>query len=306
MALHVSKTLADMELLVAHKFGVRPLRDIDDLALVDPRQLHCERYKVDKLDADRNFLGKVLENLYKDTCEKNYRSLVDSNENMTSFDCHRAYLLESDEKNKIIRRELAKRLRQQRNHIKSVTYDADVAIDDLKTKIEDVAVIGAVRRRYSCGWQSARAERHRHVLGAAEGELTAAVGRYKLHADHEQRVHGEVELLTNIAIDETLREVEVWMEKYDRDIEAIDLEIQKKKADYYITLDKKLKLEDTLAQHASLVRAWVSFKEARESARVYARTMTEAASVVQAWWRGIIVRRQLGPFRPKPVEMDNV
>lgn len=35
-----------------------------------------------------------------------------------------------------LRRELNRQLRQQRNHIKSVIYDTDVIIDDLKTQVE--------------------------------------------------------------------------------------------------------------------------------------------------------------------------
>jgi IQ domain-containing protein G len=44
----------------------------------------------------------------------------------------------------------------------------------------------------------------------------------------------------------------------------------------------------------------VDFKDAREKARLYREKMQHAATVVQAWWRGLLVRNQLGPYKPAP------
>lgn len=47
------------------------------------------------------------------------------------------------------------------------------------------------------------------------------------------------------------------------------------------------------------MKAWIKFKEDREENRRYIELMTNSAIIVQAWWRGLIVRLQLGPFKVK-------
>lgn len=45
------------------------------------------------------------------------------------------------------------------------------------------------------------------------------------------------------------------------------------------------------------MKQWINFKEEREKARIYRENMTKSAIIVQAWWRGLLVRRRLGPYR---------
>lgn len=47
------------------------------------------------------------------------------------------------------------------------------------------------------------------------------------------------------------------------------------------------------------MKAWIKFKDEREKARAYREKMTTSAIIVQAWWRGLLVRLELGPFKPK-------
>lgn len=45
------------------------------------------------------------------------------------------------------------------------------------------------------------------------------------------------------------------------------------------------------------MKEWIHFKEEREKARKYREKMTKSAVTVQAWWRGLLVRLQLGPYK---------
>lgn len=45
------------------------------------------------------------------------------------------------------------------------------------------------------------------------------------------------------------------------------------------------------------MKDWIHFKDEREKARQYREKMTKSAIMVQAWWRGMLVRRQLGPYK---------
>lgn len=51
--------------------------------------------------------------------------------------------------------------------------------------------------------------------------------------------------------------------------------------------------------HKRQMDEWTFFKDEREKARLYREKMLKSAIAVQAWWRGLLVRRQLGPFKVK-------
>lgn len=44
---------------------------------------------------------------------------------------------------------------------------------------------------------------------------------------------------------------------------------------------------------------WKDFKRKREIAQKYESDMHRCAIIVQSWWRGQLVRKQLGPYKPR-------
>lgn len=51
--MRISKTMVDMPLLRALKYGVEQPVDVDELSNIDPKQLGCNEYKLNKLEGDR-------------------------------------------------------------------------------------------------------------------------------------------------------------------------------------------------------------------------------------------------------------
>ncbi|XP_023953722.1 dynein regulatory complex protein 9-like [Bicyclus anynana] len=294
--LRVIKTKSDMGLLLALKYGVLVPKVIDELDEIDSNKLDCNEYKLKKLDKSWSMMA--LTDTYISLIRSNtFEALEDNVNKVVNLDKYREDILDSESKNRVLRRELNKQLRQQRNHIKTVIYDTNSTIDKLRAEVEDANLNAEIRSRYVDYWQNARTEQHLTQIQNVEATPTTIIEYYKQRAYYEQRVHSEVELLTNITINETLEKIEMWMNKYDKDMENLDLKIQIKKNDYQDMLDKRINLEDTIEKHDIAMKAWNSFKEEREKARLYVKTMTDSAIVIQAWWRGLLVRKQLGPFK---------
>ncbi|CAH2227111.1 jg3659, partial [Pararge aegeria aegeria] len=96
---------------------------------------------------------------------------------------------------------------------------------------------------------------------------------------------------------EVLAKVDESMVKYEKDIESIDLKIQIMR-NYYETMQNKNQLlEETIKEHAEFMKNWITFKDDREAARKHCEIMNNSAIIVQAWWRGLLVRKQLGPYK---------
>lgn len=52
------------------------------------------------------------------------------------------------------------------------------------------------------------------------------------------------------------------------------------------------------------MKNWIKFKEDREKVRLYNEKITNAAHIIQAWWRGLLVRLRLGPYADKKVKKN--
>ncbi|XP_049878043.1 dynein regulatory complex protein 9-like isoform X2 [Pectinophora gossypiella] len=299
--MRVAKTIADLGYLRAIKYGVQQSsRKKDILDSIDVKNLHCVEYKLNKLEADRTNILDMFVRLYVELTVQNcYITLLDFVQTIIDKDEYLKYLTAEEARNKILRRELSKQLRQQRNHQKTVTYEAESIIGNLRSSIEDAVLLAETQGRYVDNWQNARTEQHKDVIHGKESFYSDSTEFYKMRTDHESRVHLEVENFTNILINETLKSIEDWMDKYEEDMEKIDLRIQIQKNDYQNMHDKRRGMEKLYNKHWKEMKDWNTFKEERAKAQLYHDTMQKSAIIVQAWWRGLLVRKQLGPFRPK-------
>lgn len=66
--------------------------------------------------------------------------------------------------------------------------------------IQDSSLNAEIRSRYVGYWQQARTEQHTQTIYDKESVPSNNIEYYKQRTDHEQRVHSEIELLINIAI----------------------------------------------------------------------------------------------------------
>lgn len=121
--------------------------------------------------------------------------------------------------------------------------------------------------------------------------------RYKI--DEEARVNSEIEtyLRQNHQILED--KVEYWMDKYDRDVEQKQHELDVLKASKANDLAKLQELTQKYSEYEKVV---IEDRVAKEQARRKAEQELEelkSAVKIQSWWRGTMVRKQLGPYSKK-------
>ncbi|XP_022113335.2 dynein regulatory complex protein 9-like [Pieris rapae] len=305
--IRLTKTMVEMQKLLADKYGVEKKKICDELEGIDTKKLDCLDYKLDKLDNDRKLLVNILCETYLDLSKhRRFYALSDYVTTVTRRRQHSEELIEDEAKNKLLRRETQRQLRQQRNHIKSVTYDCNMNVENLKNRVQDAALDVEIRCRYIGNWQNARCEQNSQKISHIETPHAKNIDFYKQKTEQEHRVHSEVELLMNILINEILEKVEEWMMKYEKDMEKIDLKIQRTKTKHETTEERRFALEEKLKLREEELKNWISFKDKREADRLYREKMTNAALAIQAWWRGLLVRLELGPYKPikRPTKGD--
>jgi hypothetical protein len=67
-------------------------------------------------------------------------------------------------------------------------------------RFQDSQLYAQTRSRYVENWQRARTEQLIQSINDKESVPTDSIEYYKQRSEHEQRVHAEVEMLINIAI----------------------------------------------------------------------------------------------------------
>ncbi|CAK1548506.1 unnamed protein product [Leptosia nina] len=156
----------------------------------------------------------------------------------------------------------------------------------LKDKIKDTLLNTNMQLNYVDKWLFARAEsldlEHRIELPPPP------------RVDFEKRVHEQVIKLYELQIKEREASLEYWRSRYNKDIadikENVKLQCEKLKE----AVDRRTELQKLYDLHEGEMRAWLTFKQERSARLAREERSRVAATRIQAWWRGVMVRRILG------------
>ncbi|GBP22991.1 hypothetical protein EVAR_15665_1 [Eumeta japonica] len=118
-----------------------------------------------------------------------------------------------------------------------------------------------------------------------------------IQLNNEKRIHKEIARIYEIAIKEKEDAVEYWHKRFANDITYMKKNIAVKREDLQNTITKCGELQQLFNLHAGEMNAWLTFKRERAARRAREERARISATLIQAWWRGVMVRRALGAFR---------
>ncbi|XP_049878821.1 dynein regulatory complex protein 9-like [Pectinophora gossypiella] len=288
--------MANIKILMANKYGIKPAVVKDGIHY----PVTSMENKLRKLMTDKQLLIDVLKELYRDLCLNDGFQWFIQFLAQSRIDERRLQMSEDEvARNRAKFKELRKQLRTQRNNQKSTLYEFEGNFDRLRHNIEDTEQIGIFKTVYHIKWQRSRREQFMQSITDVQDESAHSIRYFKDKLLAENRVHNELEHWNTVVINEYLMEIEKTMSKYDRDVEAMDLQIRTKKSELNRMIDEREARRRLIVQHEEEMEAWMKFKDDRAAEKLYKMIMLQSALIVQAWWRGLLVRQQLGPFRPK-------
>lgn len=132
-----------------------------------------------------------------------------------------------------------------------------------------------------------------------EKDMKDEIDRLHRQIEEEERVNQEIEQYLRTHHVDLEDKLEYWMEKYDKDVEAKQHDLDVLKASKANDLARLQELTKLYAEYEQVV---VEDRIEKEKARRKAEQEAEelkATVKVQSWWRGIMVRKQLGPYSKK-------
>merc|ERR1712243_526058 len=133
----------------------------------------------------------------------------------------------------------------------------------------------------------------------SEKQLRDEIELIKKKIDEEIRVNQEIEQYLKTHQAELEEKVDYWMEKYDTDVDEKTHQLDVLKGS---KADDLAKLHELTKLYADYEQVVVKDRIEKEKIRrLQEQELEELKSTVklQSWWRGIMVRTQLGPYSKK-------
>ncbi|XP_030430609.1 dynein regulatory complex protein 9 isoform X2 [Gopherus evgoodei] len=131
----------------------------------------------------------------------------------------------------------------------------------------------------------------------AESDLVNEIEKLRIKTDEEIRVHVEIENFLRQQQMKLEEKLEYWMEKYEKDTESKQQELNTLKASKANDLAA---LQELAKQCRLFEQAIMEDRVEKEAARrKVEQDALELKSIkkLQAWWRGTMVRHNIGPYK---------
>ncbi|XP_063922783.1 dynein regulatory complex protein 9-like isoform X2 [Zophobas morio] len=196
-------------------------------------------------------------------------------------------------------------MESERKDMTRMIQDLTERLGNVKDELNDNILENTIKIGYVTDWEKARHEQNKIVLDRNEKEYSGTAFDMNVEIDKENRVHDEMWMFLEGSLTEYQEDIEKWMEKYDRDMEEKEKEIQ----------DMKIRTENLAEEHIALQAEYdrrqkemddfkaYKIQQKREAEELERRT--NAATRIQSWWRGVMFRKGLGPFRRKKKKRGN-
>lgn len=139
----------------------------------------------------------------------------------------------------------------------------------------------------------------------AEELLLEEIEKLRLKTEEENRVHMEIEVFLKNQQQKLEEKLEFWMEKFDKDTEAKQNELNALKAAKASDLAHLQDLAKMIREYEQVIIEDRLEKE--KTRKKLEQDDLELRSIVklQAWWRGTVVRREIGSFKMPKKEKDD-
>ncbi|XP_063772636.1 dynein regulatory complex protein 9 isoform X3 [Pseudophryne corroboree] len=170
-------------------------------------------------------------------------------------------------------------------------------IAHLKDQLQEMKAKTSMEGRYAKKDTELQVSQTQRKCNIVESDLQLEIQKIKEKTDEEIRVHVEIENFLRQHQQELEEKLEYWMEKYDKDTEEKQAELNALKT---AKVNDLTLLQDLAKQYTEYEKVIIEDRLEKEKAQQQKKQKKlELASAIkiQAWWRGMMVRKGLGPYK---------
>ncbi|KAI4458922.1 dynein regulatory complex protein 9 [Holotrichia oblita] len=180
------------------------------------------------------------------------------------------------------------------------TYQNKVRdLSKMENKYEDLILYSDIKRRYLDKWENNRCYLNDFRNNSVIQDLNNTIEDYTEKIMLENRIHHETCSYFNGTYNACDHDIERWLRKYDDDLEHIEGNIFEIKINLERCENEFKLLKDDYESRSREMERWVQFKEEMRQKLEHDLRLIAAVTKIQAFWRGVMVRKHLGPYSNK-------
>ncbi|KAF1467388.1 Dynein regulatory complex protein 9, partial [Megadyptes antipodes antipodes] len=254
--------------------------------------------KLRKIQADRQYASDVITVTMKNMQESGtFNSLTEANEREKAKKSKFHDILIRSEEGKKEIKSLEKQLQDVKKQTEIELQNRDNMIVYLKDKLQEMKAKTNVEICYMKKSTDLQVHQTQKKCSNAENILDKEIQKLRSKTDEEIRVHMEIENFLRQYHKIVEEKLECWVDKYENDTDAKDEELDALKA----SKANNLEMLQRLAKECQMFEEAIISDRAEKKAkrRQLEQDALELKSILklQAWWRGTMVRRNLGPYQ---------
>ncbi|NXR15104.1 DRC9 protein, partial [Semnornis frantzii] len=253
-----------------------------------------------KIQADRQYASDVITVTMKKMQESGtFDSLTEAieREKAKKSKIHNFLIRSVAEEGKREIKSLKKQLQDVKKEIEIELQNRDDMIANLKDELQEMKT--KMNRESSYVKKSTDLQVHQtqKKCSNAEKGLDKEIQELKSKTDEEIQVHMETENFLRKQHKKLEEKLEYWKDKYENDTDAKDEELDALQASKANNLERLQRLAEECQMFEETIINDRAEKEARRKQLEQDALELKSTLKLQAWWRGTMVRRYLGPYQ---------
>lgn len=253
-----------------------------------------------KIQMDRKFLQEVMEDTLDEVVsKKSFDSLIRAVNTEKEKKASLQHTILKEEESRRLVKSLQRQLVEVKREKEIEIQQRNEMIAHLKDQLQEMKAKTSMEGKYIKKDAEVRVSCTQKRCQQGESALKEDLETLRYKIEEEVRVNSEIETYLRQHHQILEQKLEYWMEKYDRDVEQKQHELDVLKASKANDLAK---LQDLTLKYSEYEKVVIEDRVAKEQARRKAEQEEEelnAATKLQSWWRGTMVRKQLGPYSKK-------
>ncbi|NXY76431.1 DRC9 protein, partial [Glareola pratincola] len=296
------ETVTSMSLKsIQHKQQLGKTEDLKSIHRLSNRAMKHSALSVEnlrKIQADRQYANDVITVTMKEMQESGtFNSLTEANEREKEKKSKfHDILIRSQEGKKEIK-SLEEQLQDVKKQTEIELQNRDSMIACLRDQLQEMKAKTNMESRYMKKSTDLEVHQTQKKCTNAENVLDKEIQKLRSKADKEIRVHMETENFLRQHLKKVEEKLEHWVDKYENDTDAKEEELNALKA----LKANNLEMLQGVATECQMFEETIIRDRAEKEAkrRQLEQDALELKSTLklQAWWRGTMVRRNLGPYQ---------
>ncbi|XP_068137395.1 dynein regulatory complex protein 9 [Hyperolius riggenbachi] len=251
-----------------------------------------------KVQADRQFAADVIADMLMELeTSGSFQSLQYAVAMEKEKKAHFYNTIEREQEGRKKIKALQKQLQDVRQEKKAELQSRNELIAHLKDQLQEMKAKTSMEDKYVKKDVDLQVSQTQKKCGIVESDLQMEIQKVKEKRDEEIRVHIEIENFLRQHQQELEEKLEYWMEKYDKDTEEKQAELNDLKT---ARVNDLTLLQDLAKQYEDYEKVIIQDRVEKETAQKQRKQeQMELASAIkiQAWWKGTMVRKGLGPYK---------